>query len=150
MIKQRMALVGAVAFSCVVGFRADAQRGTSPPGAEGTSQSTAVNEKKMNVEGCVFPKRALSSKDPVIVPAGAVEDYVVTDTRVISASTGVPALEGRVFAVKGAEQDKLRELIGKRAQVSARVDDKPATPELQVISIVETVGSCPAVPSPPK
>jgi hypothetical protein len=144
--------MGAVAFSVLVGVRVDAQRGAPPGGQEGTAAAaTAANDKKVNLEGCVFPKRALSSKEPVTVPAGSpgnAEDYVVTDTRVISASTGLPALESRVFTVKGVDPEKLRDLIGKRAQVSARVDDKPSMPELQVISLVETVGSCPAVPSP--
>jgi hypothetical protein len=149
-INQRMALIGAVAFSCVVGIRADAQRGASPAGQEGTPPANAVNEKKVSLEGCVFPKRALSSKEPVTVPAGSVEEYVVTDTHVISASTGLPALEGRVFTAKGVEQEPLRGLIGKRVLVSARVDDKPPMPELQVISMVENVGSCPVVPTPPQ
>ena len=151
MVKQRVALIGAVALSVLVGFRADAHRGAPPAGQESTAPPiTTVTEKKVNLEGCVFPKRALSSA-PVTGPAGSagnVDDYVVTDTHVISASTGLPALEGRVFTVKGVEQEKLRELIGKRVDVSARVDDKPSAPELQVISLIETVGLCPVVPSP--
>jgi len=152
MIGKRVALMGAVAFSVLVGVRVDAQRGAPPGGQESTAAPpNAANDKKVNLDGCVFPKRALSSKEPVTVPAGSagtVDDYVVTETHVISASTGLPALEGRVFTVKGVEPEKLRDLIGKRAQVSARVDDKPSMPELQVISVIETVGSCPAVPSP--
>lgn len=147
MIRQRVALLGAVAFSCAVGLRADAQRGAPPAGQDGTAPATAVNEKKVNLEACVFPKRALSSKAPVTVSAESVEDYVVTDTHVISASPGLPALEGRVFKVNGVDQAELRKLIGKRAGVSARLDDTPSMPELQVISMGETTGLCPVVPA---
>jgi hypothetical protein len=150
MINQRVALIGAVAFSCLVGFRVDAQRGAPPAGQEGTATANAANEKKANLEACVFPKRALSSTTVVTVPEGSVEDYVVTDTHVISVSPGLPALEGRVFKVTGGDPAKLRGLIGKRVQLSARVDDKPSMPELQVISMIESVGSCPVVPTPPK
>jgi hypothetical protein len=148
MITQRVALIGAVAFSCIVGFRAEAQRGAPPAGQEGTAPATAVSEKKVNLEGCVFPKRALSSTERVTVPDGSVEDYVVTNTHVIAVSPGLPELEGRVFKVNGVEQAELRELIGKRAGVSAHVDDKPSMPELAVISMRETVGPCPVVPTP--
>jgi hypothetical protein len=46
------------------------------------------------------------------------------------------------------DQDRLRELIGKRASVSARLDDADPLPQLQLISLVETVGSCPVRPTP--
>jgi len=150
MIKQPVALVSAVAFSALLGFSADAQRGAAPAGQESTAPANTVNEKKVNLEGCVFPKRALTSKEPVTAPAGSVEEYVVTDTHVIAFSPGLPALEGRVFKVNGGEQAELRALIGKRVLVSARVDDKPSMPELQLISMVENVGSCPVVPTPPQ
>ena len=150
MINQRVALIGAVAVSVLVGFRADAQRGAQPAGQEGAASSTPVNEKKVSLEGCVFPKRALSSKEPVTVPAGSVEEYVVTNANVIAVTPGLAALEGRVLKVNGVEQAELRALVGKRALVSARVDDKPSMPDLQVISIVESVGSCPVVPTPPQ
>lgn len=150
MVRPRAALIGAVAFSCLVGSRVDAQRVAPPARQEGAATASAATDKKVNVEACAFPKRALSSKTAVTASAGSPEDYVVTDTHVISASDGLPALEGRVFAVKGVEQEKLRGLIGKRVQVSARIDDKPSMPELDVISMIETVGSCPEVPTPPR
>ena len=115
------------------------------PGQSAATESASEN--KLNIEGCVFPKRALASKEPVAALPTGTEDYVLTDTTVISSSPGLEKVGGRVFKLDGVGADRLRDLTGKRAGVNGRADLKPDPPALQVISILETVGLCPPVPT---
>ena len=146
MIGQVLVLTSALTVCLLTAVEAQAPRGGAPAAQEGAAAQDSANEKKVNLEGCVFPNRALSSPDPVVVPADSREDFVVTDTKVISASPGVKNVDGQKFKLIGVQHDRLRELNGKRVGVSARLEDKPGMGQLNVISILETVGSCPATP----
>ena len=118
-------------------------------GKSTTAQPSSTSDRKVHVQGCVFPKRALTSPTPVIVPAGAVEDYVLTDLSVISASEGLTVPKDTVFQLDQVDQNQLRQYIGKSVGVVGRVDDKPGASQLHVISIRETMGTaCPVVPAP--
>lgn len=146
MVGQQLVFTCALTVSLLTVVEAQAPRRDTPAAQEGAAPQESANDKKVNVEGCLFPNRALSSPDPVVVPADSREDFVVTDAKVISASPGIKNVDGQKFKLSGVEQDRLRELNGKRVGVSARLEDKPGMGQLNVISILETAGSCPATP----
>jgi hypothetical protein len=146
-INSHLVLTGAVVASLVIGVEAQAPK-TTAPAQKSTASQNATNEKKVHLEGCVFPKRALSSPTPVMVAPNSTEDFVVTDTKVISVSPGLGDLDGHVFTLNDVDRDRLRELNGKRVGVSARLADAPDMAGLDVISIHESVGGCPPVPTP--
>jgi len=145
-IGKLLILTSALAGSLLTPVEAQAPRSAAPAAQEGAARQDSADEKKVNLEGCVFPNRALSSPDPVVAPADSREDFVVTDTKAISASPGVKNVDGQQFKLIGVAQERLRDLSGKRVGVSARVEEKPGMSELNVISILEAVGSCPATP----
>jgi hypothetical protein len=91
----------------------------------------------------------MSSSKPVVVPYGSVEDYVLTDIKPVAIANGVGDPTGRVFSLQQVDQDRLRQLNGKRVGVTGRIEDKPDLPKLDAVSIVEITGSCPATPTPP-
>ena len=141
-----LVLTSALTVSLLTAVEAQAPRTAAPATQEGAAPQSSADEKKVNLEGCVFPNRTLSSPDPVAVQADSREDFVVTDTKVISASPGIKNVEGQKFRLNGVQQDRLRELSGKRVGVSARLEEKPGMGQLNVISILEAVGSCSATP----
>jgi hypothetical protein len=89
-----------------------------------------TQDRKINVEGCVRPG-----------PGGS---YVLTDLKVIAASPGVDDSADRTYTLAQVDPARLGALSGKRAGVSARVAGTDQAPRLDVISIVEAVGTCPA------
>ena len=117
---------------------------TATPKSSGeTSQSTNAN-----LEGCVFPKRALTEKRQVTLAADSVEDFVLTNTHVIAVPAGTQVAENSVFKLDQVEQPRLRQLIGLGVRVNGKIEKGPDLRVLRVTSIIETVGSCPAVPTP--
>ncbi len=116
--------------------------------AQSSSAATANAAKKINLEGCLYPQQAMTMGSAgtasMAKSTGKMEQYVVTDPMVISASEGVSASPKQVFKVERVDQARLRELSGKRVQVLANV---PASDQLQVLSIVQAEGSCPDTPN---
>ena len=142
----RFAIAGTVAFSLSVAVAANAQRSVASAPQPSTSPQTSDAERKVHLEGCVFPKRALQTTAPIIVPQGSNEDYILSDPKVISASPGVTVPDGKIFKLDRVASETLRALIGQRVGVTARVDEKPGLSELQVIGIREISGGCPVAP----
>jgi hypothetical protein len=140
-------IAGILTISSGVGLAAGRQPRPTQQSPTTTPTHTSA-ERKVNLEGCVFRNRAMSAALPTSRSKGSGDDYIVADTKAISASPGLTVSDGKVFRLDQVDQDKLRELIGRRALVSGRVDDKSEPAVLQVISIIETVGSCPAAPTP--
>ena len=141
---KRSVITCAVALSLGIGLRAGAQQNpTQDPQA--TAKPSSTTGTMVHFEGCVFPERALSSDKPVVVPSGSVEDYILTHTKIIAGSN--PKTDG-IFTLDHVEQDRLRDLIGKRVGVTGRIDEESERPEFRVTSIREIVGTCPRTPSP--
>ena len=144
-MKQILLVAGALAVMSGSGTILQAQRGETPK----PSTATATVQGTAHLEGCVFPKRALTEKQPVTVPEGKVEDYVLSDTKVVALAEGTVVAPGTIFALQQADAARLRQFIGQWVGVTGRIESKPDMPVLQVISIRDTTGSfCPAVPTP--
>ena len=144
MLNRLARIIGSIVICSSVALNASAQ---SPGTAQSSTAQTSATEKKLHVAGCVFPKKALTASAPVAVYPGSVDDYILSDTKVISASPGLTSADNRIFTLMQVDQERLRSLIGKRVSVSARVSDTDQLPQLQVISLIETVGSCPIRPT---
>ena len=108
-----------------------------------TERSTTA----VHLEGCVFPKQALSSPKPVVIPFGTTQDYVLTDTKVIAVASGVDVADGQTFKLDQVPQDRLRGLAGRRVGVTGRTGGSGELPPLEVTSIREITGTCPVVPT---
>jgi hypothetical protein len=115
------------------------QESQTTPAAPAATSGTMVH-----LEACLYPKRAISASVPLIVPVGAVEDFVVTDIELISGSSGAT---DAVFKVEQVAANRLRGLSGKRVGVTGRIEVQSGLPLLKVTSIREIVGSCPALPA---
>lgn len=142
---KRLLVTTAVAVFLGFGLAAEAQQSAIPE-SQATESGDSTAGSKIHLEGCLFPERALSAAKPVIVPAGSVEQYVLTDTEHISGEA--PSGEATVYELHEVAQDRLRALNGKRVGVTGRVEDQTGMPALRVISLREIVGACPAVPTP--
>jgi hypothetical protein len=137
----------------------------------------------MTLSGCVYREQDVAGRSPNVAErAGVLEDYILAEVSSKPESTpptGTPgaagtsgtAASGAMYKLELVEDDKLRTLVGKRVEVTGRIDaeagDKAATPatppttptdraigrdridlpEFEVTSIRETTGTCPAKPS---
>jgi hypothetical protein len=118
----------------------------TPSNAAQESRATttaSTSGPNLHLEGCVFPERALTSATPVPVPAGSVDRYVLTNTKIIA---GSDATEGSMFKLDEVAQDRLRDLSGKRVGVTGRSEGASDGAALRVTSIREIVGTCPPTP----
>jgi hypothetical protein len=142
MLKRLLLVTGAFAVSLSVALVASPQS-QSAAAAPSPAQSA---DKKINLEGCVYPASELPAGGQAAAQQGQMKSYVLTDAKIISISPGVNDSVDRVFTLEQVPQERLSGLSGKRADVSARVAGSDQAPQLQVISIIETVGACPAKP----
>ena len=167
------------------------QPGT-PSGSTDTTadQSAASQRGSTTLTGCVYEEKDVPGRSPnVAEQAGILEDYIlaVSDEAGASGSTtGAAGTSGstagtsgtmssaagthaKMFKLEHADDDKLKNLVGKRVEVMGRVDaeagDRPAgtsgsagadqsmgpdqieLPEFEITSIREVSGDCPAKPA---
>jgi hypothetical protein len=115
----------------------------------------------------------------VIERAGVLEDYILADATMpaptrpgtppaaVGTSGSVPST-GNMYKVENVPDDRLKALVGKRVEVSGRIDpekgglggaasadrgpgpDQVNLPEFEASSIREIGGTCPAAPAPRK
>jgi hypothetical protein len=149
---QRFAVTIAVLIA--FGARLEAQqRETANPSAPATTTSTlatssATGPVTVHLEGCVFPKRALTTKEKVTLAADSVEDFVLSDVHVVSVAPGTAVIDKSVFKLDQVDQALLHQLNGLRVGVTGRVDSGQDLRTLRVRSIRETTGDCPTAPTP--
>ncbi len=148
MLKRRvLAVATAAVVSLGVGLLADGPQNQSSGSAAPATAASSSSKTNLYLEGCVFPKMALSGTMPSIVPVGTVEDYVLSDTKVLSAADGVDTSGVTLLQLAQVSQPRLRALIGKRVGVTGHVEAKPDLPVMDVTSIRPISGECPARPT---
>jgi hypothetical protein len=165
------------------------QAGTSnqaqqPQSQPTTQQKPAASQPSTTLAGCVYREQDVPGRSPNVAErAGILEDYILAEVTPkepqSTPSSGTPGAAGTSGTVKSSSMykleliadDKLRALVGKRVEVTGRIDaepgDKAATsatppttptdraigrdridlPEFEVTSIREVTGTCPAKPS---
>ena len=136
-------------------------RDSAAQGASQGSGSTMV--------GCLYREAQVPGRSPnVAEQAGVLEDYILVGAAPASSAqsstsataTGATAASGRMFKVEGIDDDRLKAMVGKRVEVSGRVDadvegrrdqslgpDTINLPEFEAQSIREVSGECPATPN---
>jgi hypothetical protein len=182
--------LAAAAALCSASLAAQAQT-TSPtqqqPQTPPSSETRATPQQATTtVTGCVYREKDVPGRAPNVAErAGILEDYILAE---VSASKDQPSTtgtagtpgatgtsgtmrSGAMYKLEFADDDKLNALVGKRVEVTGRIDAEagdatraPATPpptseadkalgrdqinlsEFEVTSIKEVSGTCPAKP----
>lgn len=149
---------------------------TRPPAASGQKPTTTLS-------GCLYREDQIPGRKPNVAErAGVLEDYILADASVAGAqpkpgstpgatgTTGTAPASGNMYKVEGLPDEKLKALVGKRVEVTGRIDPEggpgatPGTPrpdrapgpdqinlpEFEAASIREISGMCPATPAPRK
>jgi hypothetical protein len=147
-----------------------------PPGATAQQPTTTL-------VGCLYREDQVPGRKPNVAErAGILEDYILADASTASAQTKPGATPGAtgtagttpasraMYKVEGPSDEKLKALVGKRVEVTGRIDpedirggapgtatkdrglgpDEISLPEFEATSIREVSGTCPATPLPRK
>jgi hypothetical protein len=161
---------------------------TQPPTTQTPATATAAqNMATTTIQGCVYKEQDIPGRSPnVAEKAGVMEDYILVAAPAgMSATAGTsgttpPATAGttgtagtmsgtKAYKLEKVADEQLRAVIGKRVEVTGRVDaekgdtatgtastpardanvgpDKIELPEFEVTSIKEVEGTCPAAPA---
>jgi hypothetical protein len=172
-------LVTALAMAQSAGQPQDPPRQTPPPPTATAQQPTTM------LVGCLYREDQVPGRKPNVAErAGILEDYILADASISSApakpgatpgatgTTGAKPATGTMYKVEGPSDEKLKALVGKKVEVTGRIDPEggpgttPSTtpkpdrgpgpdqinlPEFEATSIREVSGgTCPATPAPPK
>lgn len=120
--------------------------------------------------GCLYREEQVPGRKPNVAErAGILEDYILVDAKIAKPETTTNALpaSGNVYKVEGPPDDQLKALVGKRVEVTGRIDpegsaaatkgaptadrgpgpDQINLPEFEASSIREVSGTCPATPA---
>jgi hypothetical protein len=132
------------------------------------SRTPAAQEPKaatVTVEGCLVREQDVPGRKPNVAErAGVLEDYILTNTKIVKgsapqASAAKPgetvgtAGTAQMYDVKGLSGDKLKELVGKRVQIEGAFADVSRSPaagasedlvDIQGTTIRAAAGDCPA------
>ena len=150
------------------------------PAPKATTQAASVT----TIVGCVYREKDVPGRAPNVAErAGVLEDYILAEmpsAPIASAkepgatagAVGTSGVAAMMYKLEFVDDDKLKSLIGKRVEVTGRIDaeagDQPAPAagtkssttdkvighdrvnlsEFEVSSIKEVAGTCPANPDP--
>ena len=150
---------------------------TPPPKTPRTPPSSDVKvQPTTTLVGCLYREDQIPGRKPNIAErAGILEDYILVDASIPSTAakpgpTGSVPVSGNIYKVEGPPDDRLKALVGKRVEVTGRIDpeggaaatkgaptadrgpgpDKVNLPEFEASAIKEVSGTCPASPAPRK
>lgn len=181
-----LALFATASLSAAQAPQAPGQQPSTPPpqsprepATPSPSQTTATTtaQTTATLVGCLYRESQVPGRTPnVIERAGVLEDYILADATMppparpgapagaVGTSGAVPST-GNMYKVENISDDRLKALVGKRVEVSGRIDPEAAglggastrdrgpgpdqvnLPEFEASSIREVSGTCPAVPA---
>ena len=162
-----------------------AAQAPAPNQAQTPSQVTTTVKPTTTLTGCLYREDQVPGRKPNIAErAGILEDYILADTTVAdaqqqprptggapTATSGTVPSTGTIYKVENIPGDRLKTLVGKRVEVTGRIDpegrarlgvgggakpdrgpgpDAISLPEVEAASIREVSGKCPATPPPGK
>jgi hypothetical protein len=154
-----------------------AAQAQTTPAQTSQPRDTAGQNTATTIVGCLYREAQVPGRSPnVAEKVGVLEDYILvgasgssagaTSTTCTPGTTGASGAAtttaaGRMFKVEGIDDERLKAMVGKRVEVSGRIDpdvegrrDKSMGPdqinvaEFEAQSIKEVSGSCPATPAP--
>jgi hypothetical protein len=131
------------------------------PAPRETAQQPTVT-----LTGCLYREDQVPGRKPNVAErAGILEDYILAGAS--NTSTKKAPTAGNMYKVEGPSDEQLKALVGKRVEVTGRIDPEgiattPGTPtrdrgpgpdlinlpEFEASAIREGSGSCPATPAP--
>jgi hypothetical protein len=155
-----------------------AQTPQTPPSAS----ATTAEQPTTTLAGCLYREDQVPGREPNVAErAGVREDYILADAAVAGSqakpsatpeatgTTGTTPSSGNMYKVEGPSDEKLKALLGKRVEVTGRIDpegsgatsgkpradrgpgpDQVSLPEFEATSIRQVSGTCPAAPASPK
>jgi len=164
------ALAGVFAFSTGIAAqdKPTTQYPTNPPSSTTQRPAAADQAGTVTVEGCLVREQDVPGRKPNVAErAGVMEDYILTNAKVVKGSapksasaapkagepTGTSGSASTMFDVKGIADERLKEFAGKRVQIEGKFDDldRSATAKTgdDLVNIDGTViraatGECPA------
>jgi hypothetical protein len=116
------------------------------PAQELSSASGSPSNTSVHLEGCLFTEAGLSATTPIIIPAGSTQTYILTNGKVIAGSVSDEEAATTHYQLSYGNQAELRSFHGRRVGVVGRVAATPKGKSLEVVSIREISGGCPAMP----
>jgi hypothetical protein len=165
-----------------VALAAPGAQAQTTPAQTPQPRDTAGQNTATTIVGCLYREAQVPGRSPNVAErAGVLEDYILVSASASSdaqrsgtsagatSTAGTPGTTGaagstaagRMFKVEGIDDERLKAMVGKRVEVSGRVDsdvegrrDKSMGPdqinvaEFEAQSIKEVSGSCPATPAP--
>jgi hypothetical protein len=174
----------AIAITCSTGLAAaQAQPPTSAQPRAEQQPKSADAKPTTTIVGCVYREQDVPGRAPnVAEKVGIMEDYILAEIGSASAPTagaagavgtsGTQPRFGAMYKLERADDSKLGAMVGKRVEVTGRVDkesgdasgrtgtapqtttadkaigrDRIDLAELEIVSIREVEGACPAKPS---
>lgn len=179
MVNKYIALPIAAMACSAVAISAQAQAPTPQPGPQ-TQSAQAAPTATTTIVGCVYEEKDVPGRSPNIAErAGILEDYILAEVRPAASAPGAvgtsgAAQLGTMYKLEHADDSKLKAVVGKRVEVTGRVDresgDSTARPsatpapsgadkaigrdrvdlaEFEVVSLKEVSGACPATAKAP-
>jgi hypothetical protein len=154
------------------------------PAPTTSSQQSVTTGVTTTLVGCLYREDQVPGRKPNIAErAGILEDYILADAKVkneqgksgasdVAGTSGSVPASGSLYKVEKIPDDRLKTLVGKRVEVTGRIDpqhaqrpgpgsatgaptpdlgpspDKINLPEFEASSIREVSGQCPAAPAP--
>lgn len=151
-----------------------------PQNPTARTPSPSAQPATMTLVGCLYREDQIPGRKPnPAEKAGILEDYILAgasipgpqtkpDAKTEALAGNVPK-QGNMYKVENIPDEKLKALVGKRVEVSGKIDPEgfPSTnrpggptpdkglgpdqinlPEFEAASIRETSGTCPATPAP--
>ena len=150
------------------------------PGPAATAQQPTTT-----LTGCLYRENQIPGRTPnVAEKAGVMEDYILAGATIATSdakpsatpgatgTSGTAPSSGKTYKVEGPADEKLKALVGKRVEVTGRIDpeggpgssnpsgaptpdrgpgpDKINLPEFEASAIREVAGTCPATPPAPQ
>jgi hypothetical protein len=142
-----------------------------PPQTPPQTRTPAVQDQPMvTVEGCLVREEDVPGRKPNVAErAGVMEDYILTNAKVIKGAapkgtmtpkpgepTGTSGKLAPMYDVKGIADEQLKPLAGRRVQIEGRFADVDKTPpgagqtedlvDIRGTTIRAAKGECPAKP----
>ena len=153
----------------------------SKPTQPAPSPGATAQQPTTTLTGCLYREDQIPGRKPnVAEKAGVMEDYVLAGATIAmsdakpsatpgaTGTSGTAPSAGKTYKVEGPADEKLKALVGKRVEVTGRIDpeggpgssnpsgaptpdrgpgpDKINLPEFEASAIREVAGTCPATP----
>ncbi len=119
-------------------------------GQQPASSAPPTSGAMVHFEGCVFTESALTASPPVLMAPSGTQTYVLTDAKHIAGKVSEEEVAKTIYTLDKVDQAEMRSNYGKRVGVVGNVASGSPRPKLEVASIREISGGCPAVPAKPQ